>query len=94
MNLNELHVQMIWLDVVVHYADETMEHWTNIPQHDGISAPWSTLTHDPQADFAQLYAMMKANGSKKPQKTLSQAEFPDHFSREFRRSMEWRSQIR
>ncbi|MCR9197655.1 MAG: DUF4132 domain-containing protein [Planctomycetaceae bacterium] len=90
-----------WLDVRLSYESE--EHsfenftWTNVPQHDGLTPPWETLFHLPDASPADLLQLARefeaeVDGDRVPQK-FDIFTFAQTFEDAYRRDMDWRNGV-
>jgi hypothetical protein len=92
--INELAGTMRWQEIVISNEDGTIEIWSNVPQHDGMTPPWSRLVRDPDADFNILLDLLRTQSSNKPQLVLKKSDFRKHFCAEYERSMRWRAEGR
>lgn len=88
-----------WVDVRLSY--ESREHsyecftWSSVPAHDGITPPWSTLIHLPDASPLELLHLAKQfeagqASSRVPQK-LGIQTFAQTFEGVFKLEAEWRA---
>ena len=81
---------LLWVEFSVQNADGTNENWSNVPMHDGITPPWSTIVVKPSADLSELLALMAADHSGKEPARMSSESFVEFFKDAYARSMAWR----
>jgi predicted DNA-binding WGR domain protein len=80
-----------WVDVVAYHADDTHDNWSNVPQHDGLTPPWSTFHHRPNADCTDLLADMAKQPAAMKAAKVSAKDFAERFEGEYARGTEWRA---
>lgn len=79
-----------WLEIDVHYANETIETWSNVPLV-LPSAPWRTMHIEQKAKVDELVKMMKAKRSSKKRACFTASDFAKVYQNVYERHVQWRA---
>lgn len=91
--------ELEWVDVRLSYQSTKYPFecftWTSVPAHDGITPPWSTLSHEPDASPVELLQLAEQfeigrSGELVPQ-TFNVSQFAETFEKSHQLEMEWRT---
>lgn len=85
-------MHMVWVELSLCNEDETLETWTNVPMHDGLSPPWSQVVVQPRASLQVLQDLMRRGSSGKPPAVIDPNSIVQFFEENYAKIMAWRAQ--